>query len=62
MRVSINYEGKLLAYCNVHLTERRAPQLRVVPMDYSEPEKTLQVSNDALHRELSKLVEKWGLA
>lgn len=61
--VSINYEGKLLAYCEVYLGEgSRTPTLYVQPMDESEPARALTVSREALHGELSKLVEKWGLA
>lgn len=61
--VSINYEGKLLAYCEVYLGEgSRTPTLYVQPLDESESAKALTVGRDALHEALSKRVEEWGLA
>lgn len=63
VKVSINFEGKLLAYCEVYLGEgNRTPTLYVQPLDESEPAKSLQVGYDALYDALAKLVEKWELA
>lgn len=60
-KVTINYEGKLLAFVNAY-NEGSRPWLYVRPVDAPEDDlKTIQVAPDAIYAELAKLIEKWGL-
>lgn len=64
VKVSINYEGKLLAWVNVY-DESGVAYLQLRPVDAPDADtKQVQVGVDAagLYSKVAALVEEWGIA